>query len=79
MKFNYDKVADAVYLKMNRGKIKKTIEMNDSVIVDVGENGKLIGIEILNFSYQQTGKGKIADFVRCGVPLQINEATPVLA
>ncbi|MCX6718894.1 MAG: DUF2283 domain-containing protein [Candidatus Taylorbacteria bacterium] len=79
MKFNYDKVADAVYLKMNGGKIKKTIEMNDSVIVDVGEKGKLIGIEILNFSYQQTGKGKIADFVRRGVPLQISEATPVLA
>jgi uncharacterized protein YuzE len=77
MKFNYDKVADAVYLLINKGKVKKTIEMNNGVIVDMGEKGKLIGIEILNFSHQQ--KDKINDLVKFGVPLQIIEATPVTA
>lgn len=52
MKFNYDRIADAVYLNLNKGKAKKTIEMNNDVVVDMGEKGKIIGIEILNFSYQ---------------------------
>ncbi|MEK9177659.1 MAG: DUF2283 domain-containing protein [Patescibacteria group bacterium] len=52
MKFNYDRIADAVYLNLNKGKVKKTIEMNNDVVVDMGEKGKIIGIEILNFSYQ---------------------------
>jgi len=77
MKFNYDKVADAVYLMINKGKVKKTIEMNNGVIVDMGEKGKLIGIEILNFSHLQ--KDKINDLVKFGVPLHITEATPVTA
>ena len=49
MKFNYDRIADAVYLNLNKGKVKETIEMNNNVIVDMGNNGKIIGIEILNF------------------------------
>lgn len=50
MKFNYDTIADAAYLKMNDGKITKTVEMKNGVVVDVGEKGNIIGIEILNFS-----------------------------
>jgi uncharacterized protein YuzE len=80
MKFNYDKVADAVYLCMNKGKVKKTIEMNNSVIIDVGEKGKLIGIEILNFSHQQNSKdSNLSGLVKHGVPLQITESTPTMA
>ncbi|MDE2038126.1 MAG: DUF2283 domain-containing protein [Patescibacteria group bacterium] len=79
MKFNYDRVADAVYLNLNEGKVKKTLEMKDDVIVDVGEKGKIIGIEILNFSYQQKDKDSIADLVKSGVPMQIIEATPTVA
>lgn len=79
MKFNYDRVADAIYLNLNRGKIKKTVEMNNGVVVDMGEKGKIIGIEILNFSHQQKNINKLADFVKGGIPLQITDATPLVA
>ncbi len=77
MKFNYDTVADAIYLNLNKGKIKKTIEMGNGVVVDVGAKGKLICIEIINFSYQQ--QDKIKDLVKSGIPLQITEITPSVA
>ena len=79
MKFNYDKVADAIYLAINRGKIKKTIEMNDGVILDVGTKGKIIGIEILNFSYQQKKRGAIRDFLKNGVPVNASYGTLAVA
>ena len=59
MKFNYDRVADAVYLNVSKGKVVKTVEMDNNVIVDMGTKGKIVGIEILNFSYQQE-KNKLA-------------------
>lgn len=76
MKFNYDKVADAVYLLLNKGKIKKTIEVKDGVVLDVGAKGKIIGIEILNFSYQQNNLKK---FEKQGIPLKITGIAPSLA
>jgi uncharacterized protein YuzE len=54
--------------------------MNNSVIIDVGEKGKLIGIEILNFSHQQNSKdSNLSGLVKHGVPLQITESTPTMA
>ena len=47
MKITYDKEADAMYLSVSRGKVKKTIEVNSRVIVDIGEKGKVIGVELL--------------------------------
>lgn len=47
MKITYDKQADAMYLYLSRGAVKKTIPVNDRVIVDVGERGKVIGVELL--------------------------------
>lgn len=78
MKFNYDTVADAAYIKVNKGKVKKTIEMGSSVVVDIGAKGNILGIEILNFSYQQ-GKDKIKEMIKSGIPLHITAATPTTA
>ena len=54
MKLEYDKEVDAAYVYMaypiNDGEAKKTIEINDNIIVDFNEKGQLIGIEILNAS-----------------------------
>ena len=77
MKFNYDTIADAAYLKMNGGKIKKTVEMKNGVIVDVGEKGKIVGIEILNFSSQQS-VAKLRNKIREGLPIQITSGTPMV-
>jgi uncharacterized protein YuzE len=56
MKFNYDTIADAAYLNVNDGRVAKTVEMNNGVVVDLGEKGNIIGIEILKFSAQQSIK-----------------------
>ena len=47
MKVTYDTQADAMYLYLSSGKVKKTVPVNDRVIVDVGERGKVIGVELL--------------------------------
>ena len=79
MKFNYDTVADAVYLIVNKGRIQKTIEMGDSVTVDMGTKGKIIGIEILNFSHQQKNGMAMKKFIKSGVPIQVTEGSLVTA
>ncbi len=54
MKLEYDKEADAAYIYLvypiNKGEVKKTIELNNNIIVDFDSKGKLLGIEVLNAS-----------------------------
>ncbi|MFA6446049.1 MAG: DUF2283 domain-containing protein [Candidatus Paceibacterota bacterium] len=78
MKFNYDTIADAAYLNVNEGKVAKTVEMKNGVVVDLGEKGNIIGIEILNFSAQQNMKN-FQDLVKEGLPINITSGTPVTA
>ena len=54
MRAVYDKKADAAYIylkdKIKKGEVKKTVPMNENVILDFDVNKKLIGIEILSAS-----------------------------
>ena len=54
MKFEYDKDVDAAYIYLQHpikeGGAKKTIQLNDNIILDFDENNKLIGVEILDAS-----------------------------
>ena len=54
MKMTYDEDADAAYIylkkKIGKGEVKKTISLNENIILDFDKNEKLIGIEILNAS-----------------------------
>lgn len=54
MKLEYDKDADAAYLyiqyPIKEGGAKKTIQLNDNIILDFDENNKLLGVEILSAS-----------------------------
>jgi len=54
MKFEYDKEVDAAYIylesPLKEGAVKKTIELNDNIILDFDKEGKLIGIEVLDAS-----------------------------
>jgi len=61
MKIQYDKAADAMYIYLRTGKVKKTIKINNRVFVDVDKKGGLIGIEMLDVSRQIPKKeiGKI--------------------
>lgn len=53
MKITFDKDADAVYIyfkEISPGEVKNTISLNDSVNIDFDEEGKILGIEILDAS-----------------------------
>ena len=50
MEIIYDKVADALSIRLSREKIKESDEIKAGIILDYGQKGDLIGIEVLNFS-----------------------------
>jgi len=54
MKLEYDKDVDAAYIYIEHpikdGLVKKTIELNENIILDFDNKGKLLGVEILNAS-----------------------------
>ncbi len=50
MKITYDKIADAVYLTLKKGRVAKTVEVGEDFTVDRNRQGEVLGIEILNAS-----------------------------
>ena len=53
MKIELDKDADAAYVyfeEIGTGEVKQTISLNDSIAVDLDEEGRTLGIEIVNAS-----------------------------
>ncbi len=50
MRFHYDKEVDALYMRFNEQKYKKSDEVAEGIIFDYDRNGKIIGIEILDAS-----------------------------
>ncbi len=78
MKINYDKIADAIYIEIKKGKIAKTKEVSDLVVHDLDEKGRILGIEILHASSLVSSKDLETGAVD-GIPLNIITATPVSA
>ena len=51
MRITIDKEADAAYVyfkDISPGEVKKTISLNESINIDLDEEGKTLGIEILD-------------------------------
>lgn len=48
MKIEYDKEVDALYIRIQDKTVAQTKEIEDGLNIDLDENGKLIGIEILD-------------------------------
>lgn len=59
---SYDRVADALYIRFSSEKIKESDEIADGVILDYNENGKIIGIEILNYSKRNIDLNKLINY-----------------
>lgn len=49
MTFNYDKEADALYIKLSDQPIADSAEVEPHVVVDYDENDQVVGVEILYF------------------------------
>ncbi len=47
MKARYDPDADAMYIRVKNGKSHVSKEIDENTIIDLDENGDLIGIELL--------------------------------
>ena len=50
MKISYDTQADAVYIQLREGQFVANKEVAEGVILDMGEGGTVLGIEILEAS-----------------------------
>ena len=47
---DYDSEADAISLEINTKKVYKTIELTEHILVDITNDGKVVGLEILDAS-----------------------------
>jgi len=47
MKLEYDRRADAIYIRLKEAEVATTRELEDNLIVDLDEQGRLVGIELL--------------------------------
>jgi len=48
MKIEYDRDVDALYVRLQEKYVDRTTEIEEGINIDFDENGKLIGIEILD-------------------------------
>ena len=48
----YDKEADAAYFSLRKGKVARTVELQEWLLADLDKNGGLLGIEMLFVSHQ---------------------------
>jgi len=48
MKIEYDREVDALYIRLQEKYVAKTIELEEGLNLDFDENGKLIGLEVLD-------------------------------
>ncbi|MFZ3065933.1 MAG: DUF2283 domain-containing protein [Nitrospirota bacterium] len=47
MKIEYDKEVDALYIKIQEKKVSHTKEIEEGINLDIDEDGKVIGLEII--------------------------------
>ncbi len=48
MKIEYDKEVDALYIRLQEKYVGRTVELEEGLNLDLDENGKLIGLEVLD-------------------------------
>ena len=73
MNINYDKIADAIYMTLRKGKVAKTVEMEERLVVDVDKKGNILGIELLDAGNQ------LQKNMRNGIPVKVSSRLSVAA
>ena len=48
MKIEYDKEVDALYVRLQEKHVHRTVEIEEGINIDLGEDNKLIGLEVLD-------------------------------
>ena len=75
MKISYDPKADALYIKFQEGTATRTRKVEEGLLVDVDENGRLFGIEILGMK----GRIPIPELGRIILDLPLTGTEPARA
>lgn len=69
MRITYDPDHDVMYIKFLDEKIADSVEVEEGVIIDYSENGKIVGIEIINAS-TRVGSHPLSE-----ISIRLQEAT----
>lgn len=70
MKATYDKEADAMYIRVKKGKVHKTLEISDCLLADVDKKGNVLGFDLL-FVSSQIPRKSISKTIRSGIPVAV--------
>ncbi len=54
MKIEYDNQVNAIYIRLQEKYVARTVEIEDGLNIDLDENGKLIGLEVLDATERYT-------------------------
>jgi uncharacterized protein YuzE len=73
MKIEYDRGVDALYIRLQEKYVAKTIELEEGLNLDFDENGKLIGLEVLD----ATDRYSLSDIFNISTENLILEERPV--
>ena len=72
MDFNYDKMANTLYIRFSSEKVLNSDEIADGIILDYGKNDNIIGVEILNFTHRKLDLNDL-------IQMNVEELIPRLA
>lgn len=50
MKIQYDKQADALYIYLGKGRVKKTVKTGKNMLVDFDAKDRVVGVEFYKIS-----------------------------
>lgn len=72
MHITYDTKADALYIKLKDGEFQRNREVEPGIVLDIGKNDELLGIEILDAST----KLEMSDITKVSIemPLDVTRA-----
>lgn len=62
---SYDKKADAAYFSVKKGRIAKTVKLDDWLLADVDKKGALLGVEML-FVFLRAPRQSIVSTLKMG-------------
>ena len=68
MNITYDKEANALYIKFQNGKFVRNKEVSDGIILDIGQKGAILGLEILDARNRL--KSKTVPYFNFQVPME---------
>lgn len=54
MNIEYDPDVDALYVRLTASKVIESEEVQPGIILDFDDNGKVVGVEVLNASERDT-------------------------